>query len=524
MKKILVFLVTILSCTKLMSNDISWSFPPEMLSTTGQNATDPRLVMDPNGNLVSVWVQNGVVKAKTKLLNAAWSSAVCLSGANSSTPRVVVDSNGNATAVWNENGVIRASSKPFGGGWGGSVAISSGAAASNPDLAVSVAGDVVAVWARNSDVESSTKLFGASWQTRVVINSTNAAFPRVAIGGSGANRRAVVVWHATSGTTSVVYNSTRLVASGSWSAPQPLSDTTHHASFPHVAMDANAIATAAWYRYDLAGTIYSNLVVQTSTRLGSGSWTPLVSLSAPGARNPADLSVSVGADAVGNTMAIWSTSFDGELFAIQSAYRPLRGDWTAATTLVDSNLYAYKTNMIVSSLGDALAGYMFYNGATLVIQALEADMSGFLPNTWTVPRNLSTGVQNGFPCVAAALKNDMLNTAAVWINSDGTYTMVQAVTGSRSVVAPPTSLSVTQQTNNFGVFKEYQNTVNWTASASPNVAGYLVFRNGVLVDQVDASTTQIVDHNMVQSGAVTYGVATVDDQQSQSRTVTVSFP
>src|SRR5262245_7329996 len=130
MKKILVLFAAIIACTQLVSNDISWSFPPDTLSNSGVNATDPRLVEDPSGNLVSVWVESGVVKAKTKLLNASWSSVVSLSGSNSSQPRVVVDANGNATAIWNENGVIKASSKPFGGSWTSVVSISSGAAAS----------------------------------------------------------------------------------------------------------------------------------------------------------------------------------------------------------------------------------------------------------------------------------------------------------------------------------------------------------------------------------------------------------
>ncbi len=209
-KKILFVFLTLLSVSQLQCNDINWSFPPTILSSMSQNASDPHLSMDANGNVVAVWVENGVVKSSTHPIGMGWSSAVNISANGASSPRVVSDPSGNATAIWIENGVAKAATKPFNSSWSASTSLSS-TGASAPDLAVDSSGDVVAVWARGNNVESSTKLFGANWQNRVTLTSTAASIPKVAIGGSGANQRVVAVWQGTSGATNVVYSSTKLI-------------------------------------------------------------------------------------------------------------------------------------------------------------------------------------------------------------------------------------------------------------------------------------------------------------------------
>jgi hypothetical protein len=104
------------------------------------------------------------------------------------------------------------------------------------------------------------------------------------------------------------------------------------------------------------------------------------------------------------------------------------------------------------------------------------------------------------------------------------HNLVLGSVGTKTVMAPPSGLSVAQSSNNFGVFTEYYNTVNWTASTDPNVVGYLVYRNGVFIGEVAADVLSMVDDNRVQSGPVVYGVAALDDQQSHSRIITVSYP
>ncbi len=37
--------------------------PPDTLSTAGQNASSVQVGVDPNGNLVAVWIENAIVKS-----------------------------------------------------------------------------------------------------------------------------------------------------------------------------------------------------------------------------------------------------------------------------------------------------------------------------------------------------------------------------------------------------------------------------------------------------------------------------
>lgn len=522
MKKLLVLCLALVASSQLMSNNISWSTPPTTLSTSNLNASDPHVAIDAYGDAVAVWVENNLVKATTKPVNMGWSTPVTLSASGGSSPRVVADPNGNATAVWAENGVIKASSKPSTGNWSNSTTLST-SGASSPVIAVDTAGDVIAAWVSGNNIQTSTKLFGGSWQTKVSITSASAAAPHVAMNGSGSTASAVIVWHGTVSGKNIVYASSKLVSSGSWSAETALSSSSQNAEFAKVAVDPNANATAVWYAYDLSGSNYSNVTVQSASLPSGGSWTTPAVLSQGGIMNPANLSAIVRVDNNGNALALWNNSYDGDSFNIESAYKPVRGEWTSATTLIASNTYAYNASLSVSALGDALAVYMFYNGTSIVLQSAESDTTGFLQNSWSVPINLSTGASNGYPSVASTLNGNTLNAVAVWVNNNGTHNLINSVTGTRTIVLPASSLSVTQRVNNFGVFSEYYNTLSWSASSDPNVVSYLIYRNGVLVQQVDASTLQIVDHNAVQNGTVTYGVAAIDNQNSQSAIVTINF-
>src|SRR5262249_13921255 len=152
-----------------------------------------------------------------------------------------------------------------------------------------------------------------------------------------------------------------------------------------------------------------------------------------------------------------NTSFDNMTYNIESSLKPVRENWTGPVDIVNANLYASSVDLSISSFGDALALYMFYNGVSLIIQSSEADISGFLENAWSVPINVSNGTQNGFPKTAATLTGNAINAAAVWIGMNGSHSVINASTGSKNLPLPPTGLSVVQSSTNFGVFTEFYN-------------------------------------------------------------------
>ena len=522
MKRILIAFFSVLSISRAMANDINWSFPSTPLSAANHNASDPQIAIDANGDLIGAWVENGFIMASTKHLNLNWNTSITLSTATANSPRIVSDSLGNAAAIWLQSGMVMASSKPFTGSWSSPVILSPTGAA-DPTLAVSSSGDVIAAWARNGNIETSTKLFGGNWGNRIQINSSNASHPHIAIGGTGSHERAVIVWNKISNSLNAAVSSSKLV-SGNWSQEVTISDQNHNAGFAHVAVDANGNAAAVWFLYDI-NSVYSNVTVQSALNLFSkGSWNAPVTLSAPGINNPANLIARVACDSTGNFIALWNTSFDGKSFNIQSAVKPVGQNWTAPTDIVSSNLFALKADLAVTSLGDALALYMFYNGITLNIQSTESDISGFMNNVWSVPVLVSSGIDNGFPRVAATLTGNIINAATLWVSFNGTNNQILASTGSKTLVSPPSDLMISQSVNNFGSFQNFFNTLTWDASVDPNAVGYLIYRNGLFIEQVPANVLQFVDDNQVQNGPVTYGVASVDAQNTHSPIITVNFP
>lgn len=522
MKQLLCLFFTILTFSHLHSSNLSWSTPPTILSGVGLNASDPQVAIDANGDVIAIWIENNLVKSSAKEVTGAWTPEVTISATGASSPRLVSDRNGNAIAIWVENGVIKAAGKPFNGNWSSPTALSS-SGASSPSLCVDAAGNVIAAWVRSGNLETSTKIFGANWQARVTISSTAAAFPTVAVGGSGSNTRAVVVWQGTSGQTNVIFSSTKLI-SGAWSSAQVISDTTHNASKPSVAVDSNTNALAIWYAYDVIGASYSNVAVQSASRPSTAGWGAASSLSAFGIRNPSTLDAYIRFDSIGNAMALWNISFDDETFSIESAVKPVNGNWSDPVDLVNSNLYAYATAPSATTFGEVVNLYLFYNGSALLIQSIESNMDGFLNNSWSVPITISRGADNAYPKVAASLNGSVMNAAAIWVNYNGAYNAIVASTGSKTLPLPPSNLSVVQNVNNFGVFTEYYNTLSWHASMDPNVAGYLIFRNGVFIEQVGADVLQFIDDNRTLNGFVTYGVTAIDGQQTQSAMVNINFP
>lgn len=525
MRKRIGFVVAaICSAASMFGNDISWSYPPSVLSSPGQNGSDPHIAMDPNGNAIAIWIENGFVKSSLKPVSGNWNPiADTLSAYGATNPRVGIDAAGNTTVSWVENGVVKACSKPYNGSWGASVALS-GNNATYPALAVGASGDAIVAWvAKSGDIQTSTKLVGKNWNNPLTINASSPAFPYVAIGGNGSNTRAVIVWQDTSNSKTTVYAATRLLSAG-WSARAAISDPAHQAGYARAAVDSLGNATAVWYSYDVSGPVYSSVSVQAARMTSNAVWSSWVSLSSPGICNPAMLSATVSYDTSGNAAALWSTSFDAETFSIQSSVKPVYQAWTDPIDLTSGNLYAYQGSLAVTSFGDALALYMFYNGEALQIQSSELDTTGFMEPNWSVPLKNSQGTMNAFPAVAATLVGNHIQSAGVWISSDGMVNSIVASTGTKGIVLPPSNLSVMQSSNYLGAFTEFYNTLSWQASSDATVTGYLIYRNGVFLAQVDGDVLQFVDDNRFQNGPVTYGVAAINNLQIHSQIMTVSFP
>jgi hypothetical protein len=527
MKKLLTLmcLVAALQATCHANPDIVWNLPASTISTPGVNATNPRIVVDSSGNTKAIWLENAVVKASSQPFGGSWGAIQSLSGSGASSPKLQIDGSGNVTALWVENGVIEYSTLPFGGSWSAEAAISN-TGASEPRLFVDNAGNAVAIWARNGYIESATKPFGGSWS---LVNqlSTNGAEdnPDVYI---GANGTIVAVWHSIVSGANLVYSAKGSVT-GSWGAPLDMLAATPAAShnYPRVVVDGNGNATAAWFRYIQVGSVYSQVVVLSASLSATGTaWTAIPSqLSSPGISNPANLMLGLEVDENGYVMAQWTTSFDGSTLNLQTAVLPFSQTWENPLNLDAVDPYSYQGSVSVASIGNAAAAYMYFDGTNVNIQTSESSLEALpMDFGWSAAQTVSQGSDNAYPSISTTYLNGSIQAACIWESYNGVNTVIQATTGSKLTVAPPTNLSVVQNSNNFGVFTEYYNTLSWTASTDPTILEYLIYRNGEFVSAVNYTATQYIDHNAVQNSAVTYGIAAVNGEFSLSNVATVSLP
>ena len=300
-------------------------------------------------------------------------------------------------------------------------------------------------------------------------------------------------------------------------------------NYPKVAVDANGNATLIWLRYNFSsGSIYDNINVLSATLpFNSSSWgVPSILTPDQGQTlNITNISTRISVDTYGNAIAFWSMSYDGSSYNVESAVKLYGGSWTLRQTLQIGILFPYQVDVDANnSAGSALAAYMLYDGvASVVIVAQETNISTPVFNYWQFPITISQGTQNGYPRVATSLNGSQVNAVAVWINFNGTSNVINAVTSTNTMLASPTGLSVTQSMNNYNVFTECSNTLRWTASTSPSIAKYNIYRDGVYFTSTNPNITQVVDHNAANSGTVIYGVVAQDTSASVSTAAQISF-
>lgn len=525
MKKLLTSMLIGISVLCHANQVDTWSSPPDTISASGVTGSNPCVGIDNSGNIVAVWLENGVVISKSKLLNGSWSSAQTLSGSGALTPQLAVDINGNATAIWEESGAIKTSTQPFGGSWGSATTLAA-SGSSSPQIAVDSNGDLVAVWVASGVINSSTKLLNQSWSaTPDVLSGSGADSPQVAIGSNG---DVFAVWHAQNNVSLIdtIYTASKTI-SNSWSAAATISTPSQNSVYPQITVDSNGNATAIWFQYNVSGSAYNNVGVQAAYYSSSTSlWSSPTLISDLGLKNPANLQSKVTYSLTGFPLAMWTNSYDGSSFQLESAQADNLNNWSSSLSL-ESNLYDYTFDFNAISSNCVIAVYMTYDSgsSSFVIKTTETEIGGVGSGYWNPAEIISSSTPNGFPKVAASVNGPIdINASAIWIGFNGSNNVIEAVTGTGTLVYPPSNITVSQSMNNFDIFNEYYNTISWTASTDPNLSGYVIYRNNELISVLDSSYSQYVDHNQEQNGSVTYGVSAIDSSYSESVIVFQTFP
>ena len=238
-----------------------WTGASIIDNKTANNGGDQQIAMNKSGKGVAVFFQNDSVYDRVyanRWTGSAWTGATVIdavTGNNASNPQVKLDSQGNAVAVFEQDDVTagRIYARSWGGNsWSAPVKINAntGHGAKNPHVAVNPAGDAVAVFEQNDGTDSrvyaNNRPSGGSWGVAVIIDSGEGYDPRVAVDEQG---NAIAVFKQSDGTHDRIY-ANRWTGS-MWSGATFIdSGPGNDAGEPQIAFDGQGNAFAVFRQSD----------------------------------------------------------------------------------------------------------------------------------------------------------------------------------------------------------------------------------------------------------------------------------
>jgi hypothetical protein len=253
----------------------SWTHPATLsdnISPNGQDAIHPQVAMDNNGNAIIVWSQSDGINTqifKSEYRNGSWTHPATLSdnispnGEDAGNPQVAMDNNGNAVIVWNQRDgsflhqIFK--SEYRNGNWTHPANLSDnispyGGGPRDPQVAMDDNGNAIIVWSQSDlsyDQIFMSEYRNGSWThpsdilDNISPDGGAAQYPQVAMNDNG---NALIVWQGYGDSNGQIFKSE--YRNGSWTHPSDSVDNISpdggYATFPWVAMDNNGNVVIVW--------------------------------------------------------------------------------------------------------------------------------------------------------------------------------------------------------------------------------------------------------------------------------------
>jgi hypothetical protein len=198
--------------------DVGWGTPEMIATNNTETVFDPQIAVNSSGFAMAVWQQYSGTQinlwANTYEPGFGWNISELIEfddSGNVSEPRIVMDENGNAIVVWKQPDGSRvniwANTYRYGVGWGSAEKIDSnisGKAVCCPQIAMDSNGNAVVIWEQSDDgrvnIWANTYKSGSGWGLVELVefnNSGDAHHPDVALDDNG---NAIAVWEQSDGT------------------------------------------------------------------------------------------------------------------------------------------------------------------------------------------------------------------------------------------------------------------------------------------------------------------------------------
>jgi hypothetical protein len=252
-----------------------WTNPSSLtdnISPDGQDAYNPQMAMDNNGNAIITWCQSDGSKYqifKSEFRGGVWTHPSSLSdnisqdGQDAHNPQVAMDNNGNAIITWyqadgSNNQIFKSEYRD--GGWTHPSSLSDnispdGQAAGSTQVAMDNNGNAIIAWQQydgsnwqifKSEYRGGVWTHPSSLSDNISPDGQDANYPQVAMDNNG---NAIITWEQSD---DQIFKSE--YRGGFWKHPASLSDNIsqdgQEATNPQVAMDNNGNAIIAWNQSD----------------------------------------------------------------------------------------------------------------------------------------------------------------------------------------------------------------------------------------------------------------------------------
>jgi PKD domain len=261
-----------------------------------------------------------------------------------------------------------------------------GGDALDTQVAVDAQGDSFAVWRRfdgsHQIVQGAVRSAGGDWSRPQNLSALgfDSFKQHVDVDPDG---NAVAVWYRVIGSNSQIESATLPAGSTTWGAAQPLSDATHFASDPSVAVGPRGDALAVWAEPNGTHTI-----IEASRRpAGSTTWSPQMDAS-PTSVDARDARVAV--DPLGSAVAVFQ--IQGAQEVIEAATLPsIASSWTTAKDLSDISKNGFEPDVALDTSGNATAVWSLDTGTS---EHVEGATLAAGASTWGAALPISADATN----------------------------------------------------------------------------------------------------------------------------------
>lgn len=395
---------------------------------------------------------------------------------------------------------------------------------------------VIATWADNDTLYPYYAIYNnGTWSSAqpITSNPALASYSDVSVTFNPVSEEFMATWTLNSDNTpyySIYKNSM-------WSTPAPIATPAQVFDVVFAAANTfNGDVIASWVESSspthVKAAIYTN-----------GSWGTPVQISDTLINSAADDAFVVYDPYRDTTMITWASGYIPARLPYYSIYNGT--SWSAPAII--SNTITANDDVYTcfdSQSNTIIASWTRNTSPTFPYYSI------FDGTEWSVPAVFPGSSLNAFHDVSVASNSTLAITVAAWaslpspnhpyfsiynetnwstsapisMSSNPYYTTYLTFNPSFPPINPPSSLTGSQEINNFGLAYEYYNTIEWTGSSSAGTIGYHIYKNGTLIASVNNDTFSYVQHNQPQKQISIYTVTAFDAYDNESPSISVTLP